>query len=61
MTKQTVSVGVANEGETNLDVDVVKTWTPKEINCFGDTVFFKIEKSFYSMKRNDFIKFFELR
>jgi hypothetical protein len=60
MAKETVKLGVANAGETNLDVDVVKTWIPKNINHFSDVVFFKHEKIYYSMKRVDFKKIFNL-
>jgi len=61
MTKETVSVGIANEGELNLDIDVVKAWVPKEVNAFGDTVFFRNDTTFVSMKRTDFVKFFEIK
>lgn len=59
MTKQTLSVGVANETEKNFDVEILKTWEPKNINYFGDTVYFKHEETYYSMKRQDFDKIFK--
>ena len=37
----TVKIGVANEAEINLGIDELKKWTPKNINYFGDTVYFK--------------------
>ena len=58
--KEIVNVGVANEGEITLDVDIVKNWVPKDINYFGDVVFFKNEKTYYSMKRMDFKRIFNL-
>ena len=58
MGKEIVSVGIANEGETNLDVEVLKTWEPKNIEHIGTTVFFKHDKTYYSMKREDFKKIF---
>jgi hypothetical protein len=59
-TKEVINVGIANEGEISLDVDIVKTWTPKNINYFGDVVFFKQDKTYYSMKRADFKRIFNL-
>ena len=46
----TVKIGVANEAEINLGIDELKKWTPKNINYFGDTVYFKNDKKYYSMK-----------
>ena len=54
----TVKIGVANESEINLEIDEVKKWTPKNVNYFGDTVYFKNDKKYYSMKRVDFDKIF---
>ncbi len=54
MTKERIVIGVANLGETHLEIDVLKTWTPKDINYIGNVVFFKNEKTYYSMKREDF-------
>lgn len=54
----TVKVGVANETEKNLKVEDLKTWTPKNVNYFGDTVYFKHDKVYYSMKRMDFDKIY---
>lgn len=53
-----VLVGVANDGEKSLDVEVVKLWEPKDINHFGDVIFFKHEKTYYSMKSIEFKKIF---
>jgi hypothetical protein len=58
MAKEMVKVGEANNGELNLDIDVVKTWDPKDINYIGLIVFFKNEKTYYSMTRDDFKKIF---
>jgi len=58
--KEVVKIGVANSGEINLEVEVVKAWTPKQINYIGTTVFFKNEDTFYSMTREDFKKIFNL-
>jgi hypothetical protein len=58
MTEETVRVGVANEGEITLSVSVVKEWSPTNKSQFGDTVFFKQEDTYYSMKVMDYNKIF---
>jgi hypothetical protein len=58
MTKQTVNVGVANEKEKNIDVEELKTWSPKNVIYFSDTVYFKHDGTYYSMKRLDYDKLF---
>ena len=55
-----VKVGFANEGEQNLKTEDVAKWTPKNITHVGDTVFFKNGDSYFSMKREDFNKIFNL-
>lgn len=49
-----ITVGIANEGQTNISADVLKTWEPKNITFFSDIVYFKVDNTFYSMKRIDF-------
>jgi hypothetical protein len=56
--EEIVKLGVANEGEINLSVSVVKEWVPTNKTQFGDTVFFKQEDTYYSMKVIDFNKIF---
>ena len=58
MSKQTVTIGVANEKEKNIDVEELKTWVPKNISYFSDTVYFKQDNVYYSMKRLDYDKIF---
>lgn len=58
MLKEMVKVGVANDGEKNLEIEVIKEWKPKNINYFGDTVYFKHEDKYYTMKTADFRKIF---
>jgi len=60
MAKEVVKVGEANNGELNLDIEIVKKWEPKDINYIGTTVFFKNEKTYYSMTRDDFKKIYNL-
>jgi hypothetical protein len=60
MSKELVRVGFANEGERNLEVDLVKEWKPKNVNYIGDTVFFKNGDTYFSMKTVDFKRIFNL-
>jgi hypothetical protein len=60
MANEIVTVGVANNGQENMLVENVKTWEPKDINYFGDVVFFKQDKTYFSMKRVDFKRIFNL-
>ena len=53
-----VDVGVANEGQKSISLDVAKSWQPKNVTYFSDVVYFKIEETFYSMKRSDFTNIF---
>jgi len=54
----TVLVGIANEGEQRFEIDIVKKWNPTNINYIGDTVFFKADGSYFSMKTIEFRKIF---
>jgi acyl-coenzyme A synthetase/AMP-(fatty) acid ligase len=58
MSKQVVTIGVANDKEKNVEVDELKNWTPKNVNYFRDTVYFKYDGIFYSMGRIDYDKIF---
>jgi len=60
MGNEMVRVGVANEGEVTIPVDVVEKWEPKKITYISDTVFFSVEGVFYSMKTLDFKQIFKL-
>lgn len=50
----TVLVGIANEGEQQFKVELVQKWEPKNITYIGDTVFFKHDDSYFSMRATDF-------
>ena len=50
----TVLVGIANEGEQRITIEIVKKWEPTNINQIGDTVFFKQGDTYFSMKTIDF-------
>ncbi len=58
MAGSTVLIGVANEGEISIEIDVIKNWQISKITYFSDVVYFKSDNSFYSMKRNDFKQIF---
>jgi hypothetical protein len=55
-----VKVGFANEGEQNLKVVDVAKWVPINVTYMNDTVFFKNDGAYFSMKREDFKKIFNL-
>jgi hypothetical protein len=59
MAKESVMVGVANEGEKSFDIEELKTWQPKNINYFSDVVYFSNDKIYYSMKRTTFDQIFK--
>jgi len=56
--KSVITVGMANEGEMNIKVDVIKGWEPKKISYMGGSVFFEVDGSFVSMKRLEFTEIF---
>lgn len=55
---KSVLVAVANEGEQNISIDIVSKWDPDKMSFFGDTVFFKVEDTYFSMKKLDFCNIF---
>jgi hypothetical protein len=59
MAEEAIKVGVANEGETIIPISVLEKWEPKNITQFGDTVFFKQDDTYYSMKVLDFRKLYQ--
>jgi hypothetical protein len=60
MTEKSIKVGVANEGETLISVSVLEKWEPTNVTQIGDTVFFKQEDTFYSMKVVNFREIYKL-
>ena len=58
MTKQMVKVGLANKGETAIELEEIKTWTPTDVVVSKVLVFFKVGEIDYSMKRADYAKYF---
>jgi hypothetical protein len=53
-TKQTITVGVANEGERNISVEELLKHEPKKITYSGRQVFFEHDGKFLSMDRMNF-------
>lgn len=53
-----VLVAVANIGEQNMPLDVVEKWNPEKMSFLGETVFFKVEDTFFSMKKREFCAIF---
>lgn len=58
MSEEIIKIGVANEGELSLSVNVLKEWKPTNVTQFSDTVFFKVDDKYYSMKAIDFRKLY---
>jgi hypothetical protein len=56
--KESVLVGVANEGELNFPLEMVEGWEPKKIANVGSTVFFEHDDKFFSMERSKFKEIF---
>lgn len=56
--KESVTLGVSNEGEKNFPLDVIKNWNPEKVNYFGSTVYFKVGEKFYSINSEDFSNIF---
>jgi hypothetical protein len=54
----TVRVGIANEGEINIGLDIVEKWEPTNIKYFSEIVFFKVDNTLYSMNIMEFKKIF---
>lgn len=55
---KSVLVAIANQSETNMFVDDIKDWNPDKVSFFGDTVFFRVDKTYYSMNKIDFCNIF---
>ena len=56
--EETVRVGIANEGEINISLDIIEKWEPTNIKYFSETVFFKVDNTLYSMNIMEFKKIF---
>ena len=56
---KSVLVAVANEGQQNMPLAVVEKWDPEKLSFFGETVFFKADDTYFSMKKIDFCNIFQ--
>lgn len=56
---KSVLVGVANDGQQNIPLEVVEKWNPEKLSFFGETVFFKADDTYFSMKKIDFCNIFQ--
>ena len=54
MGKTEVMVGIANMGETSMEIADILKWEPTKISCIGSTTYFKVDDTFYSMTTEDF-------
>jgi hypothetical protein len=57
--KESVTLGISNEGEREFSVEVIKNWLPEKVSYFGNVVYFKVKDKFYSIKSEDFKEIFE--
>jgi len=53
-----VAVGLANEGNILLPVNVVEKWEPTKKVSFGGVTYFSVDGTYYSMKNDDFNRIF---
>ena len=58
MAREMVKIGVANEKESYMYIDIVHLWEPKDITYSNQTVFFRYLDKFYSMELSDFKRIF---
>ena len=58
MTKKMISVGVANKAATAFELEVVKTWEPKNVVISKFIVFFQEGENNYSMNKADYNEIF---
>lgn len=56
---KSILVAFANKGEQNIPLDVIEKWEPEKMSFFGDTVFFKVDDTFVSMKKVEFCNIFK--
>jgi hypothetical protein len=54
-----VKLGLANIGEQSIELEIVEKWEPEKITFLGNTVFFSVDGTFFSMERVDFMNIFK--
>jgi|LakMenEpi03Aug12_release.lakeMendotaPanAssembly.Ray.scaffolds.fasta_scaffold2955255_2 hypothetical protein len=55
---KSILVATANLGEQNISLDIIQKWEPEKMSFISDTVFFKVDDTFFSMKKEDFCNIF---
>jgi len=58
MSKKMVKLAMANVGEQLMELEIVEKWEPEKITFLGNTVFFSVDGTFFSMNRVDFMNIF---
>lgn len=54
MDKKNILVGVANKNEQSMKIEDIKDWEPTKVSYIGNTAYFKVEDTFYSMTSVEF-------
>jgi len=49
-----ILLGVANEGEQNFELALVKEWVINKTTLVGNTVFFEVDGTYFSVDRQKF-------
>jgi hypothetical protein len=57
-TKQTITVGVSNQGERNMTIEELLKYEPKKITYTGSQVLFEHNDVFLLMNTSDFKQIF---
>tara|TARA_R110000772_G_scaffold17946_3_gene50078 strand:+ start:195445 stop:195633 length:189 start_codon:yes stop_codon:yes gene_type:complete len=52
--KESIMLGVANEGEQSFDLALVKEWEINKTTKVGDTIFFEVDGTYFSVSRDKF-------
>jgi len=52
--KKMILLGVANEGEQNFELALVKEWVINKTTLVGNTVFFEVDGTYFSVDRQKF-------
>ena len=56
--RETITLGIANEGTKNYGIDEVSTWEPKKVSYMGTLVMFQHDETFFTIPRNEFKEIF---
>jgi len=61
MDKKNVLVGVANQSEITMSVEDIIDWEPEKVSFIGNTTYFRVDETFYSMETSDFKSIYGLK